>query len=229
MLKYVLFFCNPFDKDYILSLVKCRLRTRASSERYLRNCKYALKSCYLLHEFRFLRCIYVTTNNNNNTTSAHSRDNFSNETSSPGIGDRNPFFFFLLYFATIRQDSKKTGYFSIESHIQLVITFWQTLYTVIINHANIETRSRHILYGVQHITETEFVKERFEKKKVVFNISFRRRQTRKIKKIFKEIPFIRAFSKVHYFEKRKKKSGRKERKTNICIKIFQSLELKYLS
>lgn len=72
--------------------------------------------------------------------------------------------FFLFYFATIRQDSKKTGYFSIESHIQLVITFWQTLYTVIINHANIETRSRHILYGVQYITETEFVKERFEKK-----------------------------------------------------------------
>lgn len=95
-LKYVLFFCNPFDKDYILSLVKCRLRTRASSERYLRNCKYALKSCYLLHEFRFLRCIYVTTNNNNNTTSAHSRDNFSNETSSPGIGDRNPFFFCFI-------------------------------------------------------------------------------------------------------------------------------------
>lgn len=148
-LKYVLFFCNPFDKNYILSLVKRRLRTRVSSERYLRNCKYAFKSCYLLHEFHFLRCIYVTTNNNNNTTSAHSRDNFSNETSSSaGIGDRNSFFFFLFYFATNRQDSRKTGYFSIESHIQLVITFWQTLYTVIINHANIETRSCHILYGV---------------------------------------------------------------------------------
>lgn len=95
-LKYVLFFCNPFDKNYILSLVKRRLRTRVSSERYLRNCKYAFKSCYLLHEFHFLRCIYVTTNNNNNTTSAHSRDNFSNETSSPGIGDRNPFFFCFI-------------------------------------------------------------------------------------------------------------------------------------